>query len=224
MPIPSRYLAALKKLFRHRPVAQLDDLRQALNTPSRTTIFRVLQAVGYRTSYSHAGRYYTLSRIPQFDSHGLWRYRDIGFSAQGTLRATVVHLVNTSPAGQTHHELQDLLHLRVHDTLRVLVESRELKRDRFHDTYLYLSAKPDRAAQQWAQRQQLALPVSGELDPSRIIDILVDVLHHPEDDAPAVCRRLRSLGHTLTPDQVETVFTRYELIKTPRSRSRRWPR
>jgi len=125
MPIPSRYLAALKKLFRHRPVAQLDDLRQALNTPSRTTIFRVLQAVGYRTSYSHAGRYYTLSRIPQFDSHGLWRYRDIGFSAQGTLRSTVVYLVNSSPAGQTHHELQDLLHLRVHDTLRLLVESRE---------------------------------------------------------------------------------------------------
>jgi hypothetical protein len=222
VPNDSPYKAALQKLFRTRPVARLDDLRQALKRQSRTTILHALRAVGYLTSYSHAGRYYTLERIPQFDSKGLWRYRQIGFSSQGTLRATLIHLVETSPAGQTHTELQDLLHLRVHDTLRLLMRARELKRKSFQDTYVYLSTKSRRASQQWTQRQQLApVPVAGELHPSRIIAVLVDVLHHPNDDAHAVSRRLRTLGHPVTPEQVEAVWAHYDLKKTPRSRSPR---
>src|SRR2546428_349250 len=101
MAIDPQYLAALEKLYRTKRVALLDDLREALHTESRTTIFRVLSAVGYRTSYSHAGRYYTLKRIPKFDSHGIWLHRGIGFSLYGTLRATVIHLVEISPGWNT---------------------------------------------------------------------------------------------------------------------------
>src|SRR6266513_481020 len=156
MAAQSHYLPALHKLFRTRPVALLSDLRKALQTPSRTTVFRVLSSVGYLASYSHAGHYYTLKRIPQFDPRGLWHYRQIGFSSQRTLRATLVHLVETSPAGQTHEELQEVLLLRVHNTLRLLVRARELQRKLFQDVYVYLSAKPKPASRQWAERQKLA--------------------------------------------------------------------
>ena len=203
-------------------MALLDDLREALHTQSRTTIFRVLSAAGYRTSYSHAGRYYTLERIPKFDSHGIWRHRDIGFSLYGTLRATVIHIVEESPAGQTHGELQDILQLRVHDTLRLLIQDHALARKPFQDAYLYLSSKPKRASAQWAQRQQLAaaaIPV--EIEPSRVIAVLADLIHHPSDDADAVSRRLRALGQPVTTEQVEAIFSRYDLKKTARSSSRR---
>lgn len=221
MPIDPSQETALQKLFQTRPVTRLDDLRRALKRHSRTTILRALQAVGYLTSYSHAGRYYTLERIPQFDSRGLWQYRQIGFSSHGTLRATLIHLVGTSPAGQTHEELQDLLYLRVHDTLRLLVDAHELQRKSFQDAYVYLSAKPKHAAKQWTQRQQLSPPPAPEeLNPARIIDVIVDVVHHPHDEARAVSRRLRALGHTVTPEQVEAIWAHYELKKTPRSRSR----
>jgi len=70
VPIDPQYLSALADLYRTKQVALLDDLREALHTQSRTTIFRVLSAADYLTSYSHAGRYYTLKRIPKFDSHG----------------------------------------------------------------------------------------------------------------------------------------------------------
>lgn len=227
MPIDPQYLSALEELYRTKRVAPLDDLREALHTQSRTTIFRVLSAAGYRTSYSHAGRYYTLKRIPKFDSHGIWLHRGIGFSLQGTLRATVTHLVEKSPAGQTHSELQDLLQLRVHDTLRLLIEDHALTRKQFQDAYLYLSSKPKRASAQWARRQQLAAAaVPEELEPSRVIDVLVDVVRHPSDDASAVSRRLRALGHSVTAEQVEAVLTRYDLNlkKTARFRSWRWKR
>jgi hypothetical protein len=225
VPIDPQYLSALDELYRTKPVAPLDELREALHTPSRTTIFRVLSAVGYRTSYSHAGRYYTLKRIPKFDSNGIWLHRGIGFSRYGTLRATVIHLVEISPTGQTHRELQDVLQLRVHDTLRLLHQDHALTRKQFQDAYLYLSSKPKRASAQWAQRQQLAAAaVAVELEPSRVIDVLIDVVRHPSDDAGAVSRRLRALGHAVTAEQVEAVFTRYDLKKTARSRSRRLKR
>ena len=57
MSIPAKYVSRLNQLFRRKRAALLDDLRAALGTASRTTIFRILKAVGYFTSYSHAGRY-----------------------------------------------------------------------------------------------------------------------------------------------------------------------
>ena len=225
MPINPQNLSALDELYRTRQVAPLDDLRAALHTQSRTTIFRVLSAAGYLTSYSHAGRYYTLKRIPRFDSNGIWLHRGIGFSRYGTLRATVIHLVEISPAGQTHSELQDVLQLRVHDTLRLLIQNHALTRKQFQDAYLYLSSKPKRASTQWAQRQQLAAAaVPVELEPSRVIDVLINVVRHPSDDAGAVSRRLRTLGHAVTAEQVAAVFARYDLKKTARSRSPRLKR
>jgi hypothetical protein len=227
LPIHDDYLSALRKLFRTKPVVVLNDLRRALGTRSRTTIFRVLLSVGYRSSYSHAGRYYTLKDTPKFDSQGIWLYRDVGFSSHGTLRDTVIYLVEQSPEGQTHDELQELLQLRVHDTLRLLVDAQALRRERFQDVYVYLSAKPKVASAQWTRRQQRvdAAPstAKAKLEPSRIIEVLVDVIGNPQDDAGAIARRLGASGHHVTIEQVEAIFTRYELKKTVRSRSRRLP-
>jgi hypothetical protein len=218
--IHAEHLAALKKLYQRKPVAVLDDLRRALDTPSRTTIFRILSLAGYLTSYSDAGRYYTLKAIPKFDRQGIWLYRGIGFSAQGTLRATVIYLVENAPAGHSHEELEELLQLRVHDTLRLLVRAQALTRERWQEAYVYLSSKPQVARVQWAKRQQLAAAARAAvvLEPSQVIAVLVDVIGHPKDDAGAVASRLRALGHSVTRDQTEAIFARYALKKTARSR------
>ena len=185
MPIDA-HRSALDTLFRAKPAALLGDLRKALRTPSRTTVFRILSAAGYTTSYSHAGRYYTLNRIPKFDGRGIWIYRGIGFSSHGTLRSTVTELVEASAAGQTHSELEGVLQLRVHDTLRLLVRARQLSRKQFQQTYVYLSSKTGRAAAQWVQRQQLAAAVAVEVEPSHVIEVLLELIRQPTGDAEAV--------------------------------------
>lgn len=225
MPIDDQYLSALDALYRTKPAALLDDLRKALGTQSRTTIFRVLSAAGYTTSYSHAGRYYTLNRIPKFDSRGIWIYRGIGFSAHGTLRATVTDLVETSPAGQTHGELQEVLHLRVHDTLRLLIGAGELSRRQFQQTYVYLSPKTKRASAQWAQRQQFAVAAAPvQLEPSHVIEVLLELIRHPTGDVDALSQKLRASGHVVSPAQAEAILERYDLKKTLHARSPRWRR
>ena len=45
MPAHLKFLSRLEGLFRRKRAALLDDLRAALGTASRTTIFRILRAV-----------------------------------------------------------------------------------------------------------------------------------------------------------------------------------
>jgi len=213
MSLAAKYLSRLNQLFRRKRAALLDDLRAALGTGSRTTIFRTLKAVGYFTSYSHAGRYYTLRRIPNFDRRGLWSWREIGFSSHGTLRATSVYLIEQSEAGQTHEELQQQLGLRIHDTLWSLVQAGTIVRERFEGVYVYLSTDPKRAAAQRVARQPAPAAVLPA-DPMLVIDILVEVIHHPRDDAAAIADRLHAAGRPIARKQVEDVFHAYEIKKT----------
>lgn len=224
MPVTSKYLSALEKLFGKKPVALLEELYAALGTASRTSVFRILSAVGYRTSFSHAGRYYTLKDIPKFDAQGLWFYQRIGFSVCGTLRATLIQLITQAPAGLTHLELQARLGLRVHDTLRSLVGSQSVGRQQYQDAYLYLSAQAEQAAAQLARRETALRSAAADccsgMDPSLVIDVLVAVLHHPKEDAQAIATRLTSIS----PEQVTAILKSYQLQKkTVRSRWRPWP-
>jgi len=226
MPPGRDYAQVLDPLFRRTPVAVLDQLRRALKTTSRTTVFRALTAIGYRTSYSHAGRYYTLKRLPEFDAWGLWVIRDVRFSVYGTLRATVERMVTQAPAGHTHEELQAILGLRVHDPLRSLVDTRHLARARVGARYVYVDVVPAGATAQLARRHAgAAAPAAAAeapLDLARVVDVLVAVIRAPRATAPQIAAHLRARGLSLTDAHVEAVFARYALEKkTARSRSRR---
>ena len=69
----------LQKIFRRYQIVDMNMRFQTLKTKSRMSIFRRLREIGYLSSYTHTGRYYTLSRIPQFDNYGLWFYQALVF-------------------------------------------------------------------------------------------------------------------------------------------------
>jgi len=222
--------ATLEKVFARSDVALLSELQKALGVQSRTTVFFVLKAAGYFTSYSHAGRYYTLRRVPKFDAHGLWFAGDVRFSKHRTLRATVVVLVRASKAGLTHEELREVVGLRVHDTLRSLVEAHALGREEVESLYVYLDVDPKRAAVQLEERrrnlsgakQAVEEGAPAGFDSTRVIEVLVAVIRAPKSDAHAVAVGLRAAGSTVSDAQVEAVFARYGLgKKTVRSQSPR---
>jgi hypothetical protein len=85
----------LRSQFRRTVVADIGELFVILKTQSRMSVFRRLREVGYRSSYTHAGRYYTLLDIPRFDERGLWFHQDVGFSRFGTLKSTLIALADT---------------------------------------------------------------------------------------------------------------------------------
>ncbi|MHC4406651.1 MAG: hypothetical protein ACYTG0_44070 [Planctomycetota bacterium] len=204
---------ALQRLFRRKPVVDLETVCRALKTRSRMTVFRRLKDFNYLSSYSHAGRYYTLAELPRFDEHGLWLYHGIGFSKAGTLKNTVVLLVEAAEAGQTHPELEQLLHVRVHNTLLSLVREEHIGRERIERMYLYVSVQPERAQEQIVTRRNLlaekreAVP----LTPATIIEILIETIRLAQVQvAPAkVAKRLATRGIVVTAQQVEEILARY---------------
>ena len=85
---PKQSAEVLVKMFRKKYIANLDELFDVLDTRSRMSVFRRLKPLGYLSSFTDAGGYYTLQDIPKFDMLGLWFYRDVGFSRAGTLKST----------------------------------------------------------------------------------------------------------------------------------------
>ena len=168
----------ITRLFQRQSIADLATLSAALETTSRMSVFRRLSALGYLSSYSHDGRFYTLRNIPPFDQDGLWRYQGVGFSRDGSLKATVERLVEQSDSGRTHSELHVRLQVRVHNTLLDLVEDRRIGRETLRGHYLYVSADSKRAESQMMQRQQQSaeLAVPTDVPAPVVIEVLLDVV------------------------------------------------
>jgi hypothetical protein len=210
----------VQTLCRSHKVVLLETLFERLGTRSRMSVFRRLRELGYCSSYTHAGRYYTLDGVPAFDEHGLWFCRDIGFSKAGTLKDTLAIEVEQSPAGRTHAELQQLLRVRVHNALLLLVQQGRIGRQLFDGVHLYISADATRAATQVAGRQTLAAEAVRVVPAEHAIEVLVEALRcAPQLPAPTtVAERLAARGLHLGARDVEQVFETYGLVpgkKTP---------
>ena len=143
----------------------MEELMDALGTGSRRTVFRKLKGLGYRTSYSHRGSYYTLDRWAEFDERGLWSCQDVWFSEFGTLLSTAAALVDTAECGYFVDELDNALHVGTKDALRKLVGDDRLTRSRLAGQFLYCTGNAKRSKQQLrARRAMLAEPgVAGPL-------------------------------------------------------------
>lgn len=207
----------LRRLLRQRRVVELRDLCDVVGTQSRMTVFRRLREEGYRTSYTHRGRYYTLVGIPDFDNWGLWFHGQVGFSRAGTLKETVVVQVEQSSDGRTHTELSHLLRVRVHNTLLDLVRQGRVGREPYRGSFLYVSADPRHAAQQVERRQEVAATLAEALrvaTEEEVVEILVEALRAaPEVPAPLlVAQHLVARGLRLEPHHVEQVYEEHGLV------------
>jgi hypothetical protein len=174
--------------------------------------------MGYLTSCSHAGRYYTLEDLPDFDEDGLWRHGGALFSKYRTLRETIVRLVEGSPAGRTHAELQERLRLRVQDTLRDLTEARRIDRTQLERLYVYVSIERATARRQLdARRDALARVPAPEVSPAlaTVVEILLELVHGAGAwmEPGALARRLGARGITVSPEQVDRVYRDHGIVK-----------
>jgi hypothetical protein len=122
--------------------------------------------LGYRTSYSHRGKYYTLADLPRFDVQGLWSCRNVWFSRHGNLLATAQTCVEQSPAGFTASELQAVLNVEVKQSLRQLVERGRLQRRPIEGVYVYFAREAGRQREQRLRRE--AGPSQWEMDESAV--------------------------------------------------------
>lgn len=217
-------LAAMRKLVQRKHAVTMPSLQCVLKTSSRVSVFRRLREIGYHSSYTHAGRYYTFAQEPEFDEHGLWFYRDIGFSRAGTLKKTVIEKVEGSENGQTHNELQNLLRVRVYNALGELYRCGNIRRETLGRVYLYVSADLTRGAEQFKERlkyQAALAEMFRVVTDEEMVEILAEALRvSPMIPMPEeVSMRLMGRGYHIEPRLVMQAYEAHGLEggkKTPR--------
>jgi hypothetical protein len=148
----------IRELLRRTKIATMAELKAALGTDADMTVFRKLRELGYRTSYSDRGKYYTLDEIADFDRAGLWSCGRIRFSKHGTLLRTCEALIGESQAGYFASELEPVLQVSVNDPLRKLASEGRIVRQEFGGRLLHLSADAR------VRRRQLAARTAGVRD------------------------------------------------------------
>ncbi len=199
-------------------MVDLPRIEKALGGVSTMTAFRYLKQVPYRRSYNHNGRYYCFHEPSRYDRLGLWTWRDVHFSRDGSLRKTVCRLVCELQGGATQRELQEQLKVRVHNTLLDLLRKGEVARERLVRVYVYLHMDRQIREAQIEHRQTLleAQDIATAQDKvvisdAVVIQVLLTLLRHPGAKIDDVVRYLRGHSPPIMVTQVAWIFERYEL-------------
>lgn len=215
--LPVQKLQQAWRRFRRQKIITLLELATLLGG-SLATARRRLKGWQALTSYNQNGRYYTLPEVPQFDVHGLWRYRGVFFSQHGNLTQTVLHLVHGCPAGLDGTQLGELLGLDPRSFLSAFRDHRALRREKHQGRLIYFASPPQRYREQKTQRLRLAGP--PQLPPEReAVAILVEKIKHPELSLEQIGQRLHKQFPAITPQVVSELFAHHGLAvkKTPPS-------
>ncbi len=91
----------------------MDEIKAALNTQSRMTVFRRLRKLDYIYSCSHREKYYSLKQIAKYSEYGLWIHKSVLFSKHGTLKNTLQILLDQSFKGDTASEFNEILKIKI---------------------------------------------------------------------------------------------------------------
>lgn len=184
------------------------------------SLFRDLKKIDCQSSFTHAGKYYTLRETPVFDSHGLWFHTDVGFVREGTLKEATVRLVCESDIGCTHEELEHIFRVRVHNTLLGLVREKKINRKKIGGVFVYLSSERGGGRKQEKKRRSSSLRDVGsrcEVPDWLVIEILAEMIRmhsvtlRPKDTLAG----LQAKGVRVTLQQIELVFEKLDFKKKP---------
>lgn len=182
---------------------------------SVASVRRFLANIGYFSSFTHNGQWYTLNHIPRFNHDGICFYDTIGFSKSGSLPQTIIHLIDRSQQGLTAEEIGAKLRSRCHSILVGLYRSGKLQRYKQGRSNIYLSVDPDTCAQQRRlidQKNRPSAPLPAEI----AVLVLAEAIRHSDFSFTQLAEAIRrDRKVSIQETQVEALFEAHGLKKMP---------
>lgn len=208
-----KHSEALHALFEQEQCWMIDPLAGELGY-SVPSVRRILAGLGYFSSFTHNGKWYTLESIPTFNRDGLWFKDNIGFSRERSLTDTLVRLAGRSTAGMTADQLGLKLHCRCHAILARLHRCGRLQRQKVGRSYVYLASDADVAARQrraLSERNMRRRPLPAEI----AVLVLAEFIRHPDASSRDLARALACDRHVVvSPTQIDGLFEEHGVKKT----------
>jgi hypothetical protein len=203
----------LQKLFQKTKVVTLVVLLKTINSTSRVTIFRHLKNLGYHSSFSHSGKYYTLKNIPRFDKNGIWFHKNVGFARDRSLSAAILRLVEVSKYGMTHGDLKSLLRIDVFNTLTQMVDRKVIRREKMDNgRFFYVSMGAKVGDKQFKRRIKTMRSDFFPTDAEAVL-ILVELIKAPSSSIRELAMKLSLQGLRIAEQTIENLLSHHGLLK-----------
>jgi len=204
----------LDKAMRHFFSARVMTLSQleAILSCSQRSVQRYLAKWGGIRSYNHNGKYFSLPAIVHFDSFGIWKYNDIGFSKFENLKETVIHLVASSPAGLTASELGEVLSVNAHSFMSQFRVDLRLKREKCDGVLVYFCSDHDIMIAQ-KRKRFTNQPLSTFPSDTQAIIILFSLLKNPKATIEEIVKTLAKEHNGISSTMVERLLEHHDLLK-----------
>ena len=209
---------AIQTLLLKNTVMSLKQLRDELNGRSRSSLFRDLKKLDVISSCTHTGQYHTLKKTILFDDDGFWFFHDVGFSQYGTLKETLIQLINRAEAGATHREVKRLCRIDIQKPLTHLIKSGLVCRQLLpHQIYLYVSKDKGKGDDQFHRRLNRQTQNRDRILPPEKtqIEILLEVIRHSGGilNEQVLSIGLRERGIVISHSDVAHVLAYYDIKK-----------
>jgi len=164
------------------------------------------------TSYNFNGKYYCLPDIPSFDANGLWKYKDIYFSQYGTLKNTVVSLVQSSSSGLSGENIGEIVKLSPRSFLHHLNDIPGMQRIKQEGRYIYFSDDTKRYDNQLLNRISLMENKSLPSDAEAVV-ILLQFIKHPNVSIDEITSKVAKTGKRIDFDVIRRFLEHHGLFK-----------
>ena len=206
-------LECIENQFIEKIAVTLRELSQFLNVSIRTIQRKIRQWDTIR-SYDHNGSYFSLKKLATFNSYGIWEYNNIHFSKFGTLKNTLVAIINNSSHGMDGSQIRDVLGMDTRSFLFQYKDVSGIKREKIGDNYVYFSSEQQQFSEQLLKRkldsQALAQP---PLKGSAAISVLVEAIKHPDFTSEQLSGHLHKQGIEIKPKIIQSFFAFYGIEK-----------
>lgn len=206
---------SLLNFFKKKQVVTIQDLME-FSQLSLSSVKRRLSSWRAYSSYNYNGSYYVLPEIAKFNSDGIWESHGIYFSQHGSLKQTIVHLVNNSELGLVSKELEVLLGISSRCVLSSYFKNSSLlNRELENGRYIYFSKEPEVYLEQTQKRKEFQQSQAKEKLPrdENSTIILVELIKHPTDTLVQLTKRVRRRGITVSIDKVRNLLQSHGLLK-----------
>ncbi len=202
------------KIFRKERIMTLKQLVDMLQCNQRTVQRRLKEWHTY-TSYNQNGRYYTLPDIARFDQYGLWRYKGIFFSKHGTLKQTIIVLVNNSTAGLTIAEAGRIVGVSLSSFMAQPRNVAQLRREKIDNIFVYFSfdeAIFHKQKENRIENNEQAKLTKLSIDTEAIV-ILVERIKYPHLSIDQLSMRLSKKGYCINSKVIRNLFEDQGILK-----------
>jgi hypothetical protein len=144
-------LNIIEEIIKYERVCSFEQICQRVEC-SFPTLRRDIKAIEGITSFTHCGKFITLSTIPCFNENGIWFHKKIGFTKFKNSLDLIVNVINRSENSITKETLDTILKIDVYKQIHILLSRHQISRVKIGKKYHYL---PESIAKNKKKRLQI---------------------------------------------------------------------